>query len=44
MTRKNAPETEIGKQKLTEMEKLRNRPQWMTATSHHVRNIDEIRS
>lgn len=28
--RKNAPETEVGKQKLTEEEKRKNRPGWMT--------------
>ena len=30
MFRKNAPETEIGKQKLTEEGKRKNRPAWMT--------------
>lgn len=30
MFRKNAPETEIGKQKLTEQAKRKNRPEWMT--------------
>jgi hypothetical protein len=30
MFRKNAPETEIGKQKLTEAAKRKNRPEWMT--------------
>mgnify|MGYP004558534241 CR=1 FL=1 len=30
MIRKNAPETEVGKQKLTDEEKRKNRPGWMT--------------
>jgi hypothetical protein len=29
ITRKNAPETEIGKQKLSEVFKRKNRPEWM---------------
>ena len=30
MIRKNAPETEIGQQRLTYVQKLSNRPSWMT--------------
>lgn len=39
MYRKNAPETEVGKQKLTAEAKRKNRPEWMTYGDHdkHVR-------
>lgn len=32
---KNAPETEIGKQKLTAEAKRKNRPEWMIQGAHH---------
>lgn len=36
VVRKNAPETEIGKQKLTAEAKRKNRPEWMTQGNHYL--------